>query len=77
MLAAGPPNVARREGRKTRAVIGFIVYVEDCGEPGAGIDRFWLETNDKDGNVIPDLSMERDATDNATTIEGGNIVAPH
>ena len=55
----------------------FVVYVEDQGEPGAGVDRVWLETHDKDGDVIPALSMGRDAVDNAETISGGNIVVPH
>jgi uncharacterized repeat protein (TIGR01451 family) len=54
----------------------FIVYVEDHGEPGAGFDRFWLETQDKDGAVVGDLSLEPTAAANAVTIEGGNIVVP-
>ena len=55
----------------------FIVYVEDQNEPGTGVDHFWIEVHDKDGAVIDDMSMLRDATDNAVPIQGGNIVAPH
>jgi hypothetical protein len=54
----------------------FIVYVEDHDEPGAGVDRFWLEVQDKDRDVVGDLSLERAAAANAETIEGGNIVVP-
>jgi hypothetical protein len=55
----------------------FLVYVEDHGEPGAGVDRFWLEVRDRDGAVLLGLSMSEPATDNAHTLEGGNIVVPH
>jgi hypothetical protein len=55
----------------------FIVYIEDRNEPGTGVDRFWIEVHDKDGAIIDDMSMLRDATDNAVPIQGGNIVAPH
>ncbi len=55
----------------------FLVYVEDYGEPGAGIDRFWLRIFDKDDDVIVDISMDKPATTNAETIVGGNIVVPH
>ena len=48
----------------------FTVYVEDHDEPGRGIDRFWIEVNGG-------LSMPREATVNAVTIGGGNIVVPH
>lgn len=54
----------------------FVVYVEDLGQPGDG-DRVWLEMHDKKGDVIPALSMPRDAPDNAVPINGGNIVVPH
>ncbi|UCH58259.1 MAG: hypothetical protein JSV61_08520, partial [Anaerolineales bacterium] len=54
----------------------FLVYVEDHGEPGAGSDRFWIEVKDKFGNVIA-LSIAREATTNAETLQGGNIVVPH
>ncbi|MGD8362628.1 MAG: hypothetical protein PVJ04_14465, partial [Gemmatimonadota bacterium] len=55
----------------------FTAYVEDRGEPGAGVDRIWLEVKDRDGNVIAAMSMAREATDNAVTLGGGNIVVPH
>jgi hypothetical protein len=55
----------------------FIAYVEDHGQPGAGVDRFWFEVQDKDGAVVSDLSMDPAAADNAETIDGGNIVVPH
>ena len=55
----------------------FLVYVEDHGEPGAGVDQFWVEVRDQDGNVIGDLSLDRDAADNTETLGGGNIVVPH
>jgi len=56
---------------------GFTLYVEDRDEPGAGIDRIWLETRDKDGQPIADMSMDEPAPDNAVEIRGGNIVVPH
>ncbi len=55
----------------------FVVYVEDYGEPGAGLDHIWIEVLDKDSVVIPVSSMERPATDHTETLEGGNIVVPH
>jgi hypothetical protein len=55
----------------------FIVYVEDHGEPGASVDRLWLEVIDKQGNVRQGLSMAHPATANAETLIGGNIVVPH
>jgi hypothetical protein len=54
----------------------FLVYVEDHGEPGAGADSFWIEVQDKDGNLVT-LSIIRPAEDNAQTLQGGNIVVPH
>jgi hypothetical protein len=54
----------------------FVAYVEDHDEPGVGVDQIWLEMHDKDGNVIPALSMPRDAIDNTQPISGGNIVVP-
>ena len=54
----------------------FVVYVEDHGEPGAGVDRFWIEVRDKDGNLVT-LSMVSPAVDNAELLGGGNIVVPH
>jgi hypothetical protein len=55
----------------------FIVYVEDWDEPGVGVDQFWVEMRDKDGNVIASMSMPRAAVDNTIDLAGGNIVVPH
>jgi hypothetical protein len=55
----------------------FLVYVEDHGEPGKDVDRFWIEVYDKDDNVIAVMSMGRPATDYTETLGGGNIVVPH
>lgn len=55
----------------------FIVFVEDYGEPSKGIHQMWLEMHDRVGDVFPTLSMGRNASDNAETIKGGNIVVPH
>jgi hypothetical protein len=55
----------------------FVVYVEDRDEPGTGVDRFWIELHDKNGNVIDALSMPREAYDNTESLGGGNIVVPH
>jgi hypothetical protein len=49
---------------------GFIVYAEDCDEPGTGVDRFWIK-------VLDGLAMIDPATDNAVPLEGGNLVVPH
>jgi len=56
---------------------GFLVYVEDYGEPGRGIDQFWIEVYDKDGNVIDVMSMDRPTDGHTETLGGGNIVVPH
>jgi VCBS repeat-containing protein len=55
----------------------FLAYVEDHDEPGNGIDKFWLESRDKDGLVISDLSMARPGSENRVDIQKGNIVVPH
>lgn len=55
---------------------GFVVYVEDYGEPG-GNDRFWIRVLDKDRVTVGELSMEEQAADNAVTLQRGNIVVPH
>jgi hypothetical protein len=55
----------------------FTAYVEDHDELGVGIDRFWLETRDKDSVVIPDLSMPEPAVSEALVLNGGNLVVPH
>jgi hypothetical protein len=54
----------------------FVAYVEDHGEPGAGVDKFWLEVLDRGGNPVT-LSMGQKAVDNAVVLQGGNIVVPH
>jgi len=55
----------------------FVVYVEDRNEPGTGVDRFWIEVKDKDGNVVAVMSMNRPATADTVPLQGGNIVVPH
>jgi hypothetical protein len=55
----------------------FVVYVEDRDEPGTGGDRFWIEVKDKSDAVVPAMSMDREATDNAVQLSGGNIAVPH
>lgn len=55
----------------------FIVYVEDRDEPGTGVDRAWLQVLDKDNVVVLVMSMDRDATDYAVELGGGNIAIPH
>jgi hypothetical protein len=55
----------------------FTTYVEDHGEPGGGADRVWIQVLDKDDLVVPGLSIDPQATDNAVLINGGNIVVPH
>jgi hypothetical protein len=55
----------------------FIVYVEDRNEPGSGVDGFWIQIRDKDGNLVGGMSMLSPATNNAEKLKGGNIVVPH
>ena len=57
----------------------FIAYIEDWNEPGTGVDRFWIQTRDKDRVVVPAMSMDEPATDpdHSQMLEGGNIVVPH
>jgi len=57
-------------GYVTLGGIRFSVYVEDCNEPGTGVDKFWVRSMDK-------LVLEKPAPTNAVTIGGGNIVVPH
>jgi hypothetical protein len=54
----------------------FTVYVEDQKEPGAGIDRFWIEVKDPSGTVVAKASFDPPAASNAKTIVGGNIQVP-
>ena len=55
----------------------FLIYVEDYGQPGAGVDRFWIQVLDKDDNLVSELSMDEPALDKAELLEGGNILVPH
>jgi hypothetical protein len=55
----------------------FVIYVEDRNEPGNGTDRVWVEVLDKDRNILGEMSLPREAYDNAVEIRGGNIVVPH
>ena len=55
----------------------FTVYVEDRNEPGSGIDRFWIQVRDKNGNSIPAMSLPVPGANNAVDILVGNIVVPH
>lgn len=55
----------------------FVGYVEDHGEPGAGLDRCWLQVFDRERLLVGDLSMDETADSNAETMIGGNIVVPH
>jgi len=55
---------------------GFTGYVEDYNEPGAGTDRLWIQTRDKNDVVIDVMSMQNPASGNASLIEGGNIFVP-
>ena len=44
---------------------------------GSRSDVAWLEVRDKDGNVLPGLTIGPDATGDAEIVDGGNIVVPH
>jgi hypothetical protein len=55
----------------------FLVYVEDHDEPGTGVDRFWIEVKDKAREIVPAMSMDREATDNTVALAGGNIAVPY
>ena len=55
----------------------FITYVEDRGQPGNGIDRFWIKVKDRDLETINVMSMDDPAANNTLVISGGNIVVPH
>ncbi len=54
----------------------FVVYVEDHGTPGGGVDRFWINVTDDAGQPT-DLSMPGAATTDAALLEGGDISVPH
>ena len=51
----------------------FLVYVEDWGDPGAGLDRLWIDVSD-DQNY---LSLGLNSENNSVLLDGGNIVVPH
>ncbi len=53
--------------------IQFIVYVEDYGEPGKNIDKFWITVD----YPAAGMSMNKPGFGNAIEIGGGNIVVPH
>jgi len=55
----------------------FVAYVEDCNEPGTGVDRFWIQVKDRNQVLVEAMSTEAGAIDNAEELTGGNIVAPH
>jgi hypothetical protein len=50
--------------------VGFAVYVEDNNEPGADVDRFWLQ-------VTGGMGMPGPGPGNAQALAGGNVVVPH
>jgi subtilisin family serine protease len=54
----------------------FLVYVEDRGQPGAGLDRFWFQLLDRNGLLIPAISMADDPQLSSVTIGGGNVLVP-
>jgi hypothetical protein len=55
----------------------FVVYVEDRGEPGTSVDRIWIEIKDAEGQIVPVMSMAREAITHTVTLSGGNLVVPH
>jgi hypothetical protein len=65
----------------------FLVYVEDHGDQGGGqdpADEFWIEVQDKDGNVVLEVNGpdsvpagEDGADGDDEPIHNGNIVVPH
>jgi hypothetical protein len=55
----------------------FLVYIEDRNEPGNGVDRFWIEVKDKARNVVPVMSMPREATEHAEDLHDGEVFVPH
>lgn len=56
----------------------FTMYVEDLKEPGAGMDRFWIQVTPPAGGtaVQTGLSMPTTPSVNAKVIQGGNIQIP-
>jgi hypothetical protein len=51
----------------------FLVYVEDWGDPGVGLDKFWIDVSDDQDS----LSLGTDAVQDWILLNGGNIVVPH
>ena len=51
----------------------FLVYVEDWGDPGIGLDKIWIDVDGDDGK----LSLGPQAEDDWVFLDGGNIVVPH
>jgi predicted CXXCH cytochrome family protein len=64
-------------GEETAGNHDFVVYAEDRGQPGAGVDKFWFEIRDGADVIVDAMSMDREATEYAKVLEGGNIVVPH
>ncbi len=70
-------NTYRAPGVDNEGNNEFTVYVEDHGEPGVGVDQFWIQTRDQQDNVRSEMSLPEPGAGNTITIEGGNIVVPH
>jgi len=70
-------NTYRAPGVDNEGNNEFTVYVEDHGEPGVGVDQFWIQVRDKQDDIRPDISMPEPGFGNTETLEGGNIVVPH
>ena len=51
----------------------FTVYVEDRGEPGAGVDRVWMGGP----GVLPLPGTLSTAKPSVVTLTGGNVAVPH
>jgi hypothetical protein len=51
----------------------FTVYVEDRGEPGAGLDRVWMGGP----GVLKLPGTQTTARTSAVTLTGGNVAVPH
>lgn len=50
-----------------------VVYVEDRGDPGAGLDRVWVEMRDAAGELVPEMTFDRPPTDTAEEIIAGEV----
>ena len=49
------------------------VWVLDGGEPGAGVDRLWIEVKDISGAPVLELSLPAPASSEAAVLAGGNV----